>query len=180
MNKKATITKCEFTGDFQHPSGNTYYYHEINLDNGDVGSCGKVEKFPFELAVGNYIEYTIDAKKKIKLVQVLSKEQEKRHSYSGGKGKTDGKKGFLPYDEYIKQKNQKKPEEFLGYAWSYAKDLVIAGKKMKDVQECSKIAEFIYDKIKTMLKATDDAVDTHENSGLEAPTEQFNDDLPFD
>lgn len=175
MNKKATINKCEFTGEFQHPSGNTYYYHELTLDNGDVGSCGKVEKYPFELTTGNYIEYTIDAKKKIKVLGVASKEQDKRHSTSGGTG---AKKGFLPYDEYIKVKQQqvgKKPEEFLGYAWSYAKDLIIAGKKMKDIEECSKFAEFIYGKIKDMLKGGD----TNQSEGLDAEINQNNDGLPF-
>lgn len=175
MNKKATINKCEFTGEFQHPSGNTYYYHELTLDNGDVGSCGKVEKYPFELTTGNYVEYTIDAKKKIKVLGVASREQEKRHSNTGGTG---AKKGFLPYDEYIKQKQQqvgKKPEEFLGYAWSYAKDLVVAGKKMKDIEECSKFAEFIYAKIKDMLKGNE----TSQSEGLDDEIRQNNDGLPF-
>ena len=181
MNKKATINKCEFTGEFQHPSGNTYYYHELTLDNGDVGSCGKVEKYPFELTTGNYIEYTIDAKKKIKVMGVASREQEKRHSNTGGNVNNVNnvnKKGFLPYDEYMKVKQQqygKKPEEFLGYAWSYAKDLVVAGKKMKDIEECSKFAEFIYGKIKDMLQGSD----ANQNEGSEAENSQNNDGLPF-
>ncbi len=178
MNKKATINKCEFTGEFQHPSGNTYYYHELTLDNGEVGTCGKVEKYPFELTAGNYIEYTIDAKKKIKVVGVASREQDKRHSYSGGNVNNTNKKGFLPYDEYMKQKQQqngKKPEEFLGYAWSYAKDLVVAGKKMKDVKECTEIAQYIYAEIKNMLKGSE----SNQTEGSEGEISPNNDGLPF-
>jgi len=178
MNKKATINKCEFTGEFQHPSGNTYYYHELTLDNGDVGNCGKIEKYPFELTAGNYIEYTIDAKKKIKVVGVASREQDKRHSNTGGNVNNTNKKGFLPYDEYMKQKQQqngKKPEEFLGYAWSYAKDLVVAGKKMKDVKECTEIAQYIYAEIKNMLKGSE----SNQTEGSEGEIRQNNDGLPF-
>jgi hypothetical protein len=178
MNKKATINKCEFTGEFQHPSGNTYYYHELTLDNGEVGTCGKVEKYPFELTTGNYIEYTIDAKKKIKVVGVASREQDKRHSNTGGNVNNTNKKGFLPYDEYVKvkqQQNGKKPEEFLGYAWSYAKDLVVAGKKMKDVKECTEIAQYIYAEIKNMLKGSE----SNQTEGSEGEISPNNDGLPF-
>jgi hypothetical protein len=109
------------------------------------------------------------------VVGVASREQDKRHSYSDSKA---NKKGFLPYDEYMKQKQQqssKKPEEFLGYAWSYAKDLIIAGKKMKDVEECSQLAEYIYGKIKDMLIGSE----TSQSEGLDAEIRQNNDGLPF-
>jgi hypothetical protein len=39
-------------------------------------------------------------------------------------------------------------EEFLGYAWSYAKDLIVAGKKAKDFNELKTLARAIYSEIK--------------------------------
>ena len=42
-------------------------------------------------------------------------------------------------------------EAFLGYAWSYAKDLIIAGKTSKDFAELKKVASLIYDEIGTMI-----------------------------
>ena len=44
-----------------------------------------------------------------------------------------------------------KQEQFLGYAWSYAKDLIVAGKNSDDLEELNKCARYIYDEIGKML-----------------------------
>ena len=41
----------------------------------------------------------------------------------------------------------------LGYAWSYAKDLIVAGKTMQDVEELNNVARYIYDQIGDMLSS---------------------------
>jgi hypothetical protein len=39
----------------------------------------------------------------------------------------------------------------LGYAWSYAKDLIIAGKTLQDMEELNAVARYIYNEIGSML-----------------------------
>ena len=46
------ITSCKFTGDWENPSGGTTYYHELTLENGDIGSIGASTKNPAKLSVG--------------------------------------------------------------------------------------------------------------------------------
>jgi hypothetical protein len=42
-------------------------------------------------------------------------------------------------------------EQFLGYSWSYAKDLLIAGKTRSDMDELKAMAEYIYSNIGKMV-----------------------------
>lgn len=137
--KTAKIIKCVFTSEWQNPSGGITYYHELTMDNLDVGSIGKVSKYPKELSEGVTLIYTIDEKRKIKVIST-SMDAQKSSSYPNNKtGKS--------YNS-----SPKKQDEFLGYSWSYAKDLVVAGKTMADVEELNKMARYIYDEIGKMLK----------------------------
>ena len=130
--KQATskIKECRFTGDWQNPSGGITYYHELTLENGDIGSIGASDKNPSKLSVGATITYKKDGSK----IKYISSETNApiKKKYTGGR--------------------KKAPEEFLGYAWSYAKDLHIAGKTMNDIEELNKMANYIYQKVKDMLE----------------------------
>jgi hypothetical protein len=105
MEKKAKITRTTFKNEWTG-NGNTVYYHDIELDNGDKGSIGSKEKMPARLNPGTELTYTIDGNK-IKAVNAAS----------GGGGFTGGgKKGPDPKVQIV------------GFAMSYTKDLIVAGK----------------------------------------------------
>ena len=36
------------------------YYHELVMENGDTGNCGRKEKYPEDISVGSEIEYDIN------------------------------------------------------------------------------------------------------------------------
>lgn len=137
QQKTAKIVKCVVTNEWQNPAGTITYYHELTMDNLDVGTIGKMTKYPKELSEGVSLVYTIDEKKKIKVVtsSMDNKMDKSSKSYGG-----------------MKQQGPRKQEDFLGYAWSYAKDMVVAGKTMNDVEELNKMARYIYDEIGKMLK----------------------------
>ena len=98
-----------------------------------------MEKNSPRIKKGAFIEFTIDEKGKIKLV-----------------GSSNDKTPMTPTEKksagIASNKRVSGQETFLGYAWSYAKDLIIAGKTMDDVDELNKVARFIYDEIGKMLK----------------------------
>lgn len=105
MEKKAKITRTVFKNEWAGPNGSVYY-HDIELDNGDKGSIGSKEKMPVKLNPGSELTYTID-NGKIKAVNAPS---------GGGSFSGSGKKGPDPKVQIV------------GFAMSYSKDLVIAGK----------------------------------------------------
>lgn len=111
--KKAKITRTTFKNEWTPQNGgNTVYYHDIELDNGDKGSIGSKEKMPAKLNPGQELTYTIDAGK-IKAVQAAT------GGFGGG-----GKKGSDPKVQIV------------GFAMSYTKDLIIGGKvEIKHLQE---------------------------------------------
>jgi hypothetical protein len=106
MEKKAKITRAVFKNEWSG-NGNTVYYHDIELDNGDKGSIGSKEKMPAKLNPGNELTYTID-NGKIKAVNA----QVGGGGFSGG----GGKKGPDPKVQIV------------GFAMSYTKDLIVADK----------------------------------------------------
>lgn len=105
MEKKAKITRTTFKNEWTG-NGNTVYYHDIELDNGDKGSIGSKEKMPSKLNPGNELTYTIDAGK-IKAAQPAN---------GGGGFAGGGKKGPDPKVQIV------------GFAMSYTKDLIVADK----------------------------------------------------
>jgi hypothetical protein len=105
MEKKAKITRTTFKNEW-NGNGNTVYYHDIELDNGDKGSIGTKEKMPARLNPGQELTYTIDGNK-IKAVNTA----QGGGGFSGG-----GKKGPDPKVQIV------------GFAMSYTKDLIVAGK----------------------------------------------------
>jgi hypothetical protein len=135
-NKISKIVKSTFTTEWKAPNGAVLYYHELIMDNGDKGTCGIKEKSPPRIWSGANVTYSIDDKNKIKIISSDMDNQPQQTTT----GKTFNKH------------NTSKQDTFIGYAWSYAKDLIIAGKTMEDVEELNKVARFIYDEIGKMLQ----------------------------
>jgi hypothetical protein len=135
QEKKATITEANFSNEWSNPGGGTTYYYDITLSNGDKGSTGVAQKNSSKIAIGTEISYFLNLGK-IKITNSTPPPSEK---YSGQTS---------PTKSYKKTSSQ---DAYLGYAWSYAKDLIIAGKTMDDVEELNAVARYIYDEIGKML-----------------------------
>jgi hypothetical protein len=132
--KTSKVSKCTLSSEWKSPGGFTVYYHLLHLENGDTGNCGRKEKYPEDLNVGTEIEYELNDNK-IKFIKKI----DRYNTYSGKK------KTATTYD--------KKPDDFLGYAYAYAKDMVIAGKTTKkDLESLKDIAETIYIHISFLLE----------------------------
>lgn len=136
------IVYSKYTNKWINPANNSeIYYHEVQFENGDVGSIGLVSQNPPKIAVGSEVEYTI-TNGKVKIIASTGDGNGIQMSSSkptnGGKRHSNAQKG-------------KNPEEYIGYAWSYAKDLIVAGKTSKDFKELDKVASLIYERIKEML-----------------------------
>lgn len=141
--KTAKVVTCVFTNEWKNPSGSMVYYHEITLDNLETGTVGKMEKYPTEISQGATITYTLDtATKKIKVIS----------SNMDTKTKSEAKETSKAPFTGAKTSYAKNPSDFLGFTWGYAKDLIIAGKTMADVEELNKVARYIYAEIGKMLK----------------------------
>lgn len=132
--KKAKIQQAIFSNEWVNAVGKTNYYFDIVLDNGESGSVGVADKDSPKIKVGSEITYTLNGKKIKIITSSGTHQQSKTNSNKSGGG----------------SKNSKQ-EQFLGYAWSYAKDLIIAGKTMKDVEELNEVSRYIYDEIGKML-----------------------------
>lgn len=139
--KSATIESCKFTSEWLNPANKKIiYYHEVTTSLGDLASCGTMEKNSPRIAVGAKIEYSINENGRLML-----------HSSSNDK-KEEKKEESTSKDSKSFTSNRIKGQEaFLGYAWSYAKDLIIAGKTSKDMEELNAVARYIYDEIGLML-----------------------------
>lgn len=131
--KTSKVVKSTFSNEWTNPSGGTTYYYDIELENGDKGSIGVTDKNSDKVKVRTELTYTI-INGKIK-AQTMSNTPS--HNPSGNKS-------------YGNRKNSK--EQYLGFTWGYAKDLIIAGKTMEDVEELNKVARYIYEQIGNMLE----------------------------
>lgn len=142
MLMKGKILKCEYLSDWLNPiNKKKLYIHEIVVDDGGKGKVFVVEKNSPRISVGTYIEYEYD----------FTTDRIKIHSSSIDPNPTISKTG-----EKLEVKSKLPPsarkDTYIGYAWSYAKDLVIAGKTMKDMEELDKMATYIYERIGKQLK----------------------------
>jgi hypothetical protein len=121
MTKTAQITKCEFTGDWKAPNGDMIHYHQITLNNGDIGAVGTAEKYAPKIAAGATINYTIqNGKIKIVADDLPAAPVQNRTQQAPAQQRSTAQRSY-----------GKKPEDFLGYCCGYAKDLVVAGKADK-------------------------------------------------
>lgn len=132
QEKKSKIIQSVLSNEWQNPGGTTTYYYDVVFENGDLGSVGVNQKSSSKVEKGAEVTYTIMGGK-IKVLQVTETAQTVNQPAAYAK------------------KNSNSQASFLGYAWSYAKDFVIAGKTMKDVAELNEVARYIYDEIGKML-----------------------------
>ena len=141
--KTSIITECQFSGDWKAPNGDMLYYHNITLKNGDTGSVATAEKYASKIEVGKEVTYTINGSK-IKLQQPEGANSTPQ-TYNGANANKQRK-------QYNYARGKQAPD-FLGYACSYAKDMVIAGKaKAADIKAYKNAAEQIYKHIQELLK----------------------------
>jgi hypothetical protein len=131
--KKSTITAAIYSNEWKNPSGMSTFYYDVTLENGDRGSVGVTQKNSPKVAVGNEITYTLNGLK-MKIVQ----------SESSAPAQT----GTKPY-----KRSGGSQDPYLGYAWSYAKDLIIAGKTMSDIEELDKVATYIHNRMTNMQQS---------------------------
>jgi len=108
----STITASKYDRKWDSDNG-TVYYHKVTMENGDEFSIGSKEQDPDWLNVGKTLDYEI------------TKEDPKygksaKRVTQGKAGDYKGKGGGW----------QKEPfeERAVGFAFSYAKDLTVAGK----------------------------------------------------
>lgn len=121
MEKTAKITESKKRIPFNPPSGGTLYPFDIKLDNGDVGCNYQKVENPSELTIGNTITYTINDKNKITIIK---------------KTEMTNTNNFKAYNKF----------EPVGFAFSYAKDIIVAKINNKEniediVEELVSIAE---------------------------------------
>jgi len=136
MNEKTSIIKkSTFTSEWMNGSGSLIYWYDLELEDGETGSVGVAQKNSAKVEVGYEITYYKENAKKIKIV--------KHHSSVTSVGTSSSTS-----KSYKKAATQ---DAYLGYAWSYAKDLIIAGKTMKDMEELNAVARYIYNEIGSML-----------------------------
>jgi hypothetical protein len=131
MNKTSIIKASTFSNEWKNPSGGSTFYYDIVLDNGDKGSTGVTQKDSPKVQVGTEITYTLNGLK-LKIVNVESTS-------------ASAPSGYKPKSKPLSQ------DQYAGYAWSYAKDLLIAGKTIQDMDELKAMAEFIYNNIGKMI-----------------------------
>jgi hypothetical protein len=134
--KTSKVVKCIFSNEWKNPSGSLTYYHDVTLENGDTGSIGAMEKYPKKFTEGAIIDYNLENGK----IKIVSTNDNPKESYQKKSSTTN-----------YSQNRGTKQEQFLGYAWSYAKDLIVAGKTSEDLDELNKCARYIYDEIGKML-----------------------------
>jgi hypothetical protein len=142
--KTAKIVESIYEGEWENPKYKTVlFYYQVILDNGDIGNVGVKEKGSRRIKKGAMIEYTIDDRNKIRLIS------------SSNDPKVIAENALAKRSEKILGKPSmqrvRKHDEFLGFAWGYAKDLLIAGKTIEDIKNLPEIASFIYDEIGKML-----------------------------
>ncbi len=140
--KSGKVLDCVFEDEWINPmSKKTIYYHRISIDNGDIGKVGAMEKNSTRIKKGALIEYTIDENNKIKVL------------HSSNDAKKFAKNQVLKDGVVVVKSGPKgrRHDEFLGFVWGYAKDLVIAGKSMDDVRKMPEIAQYLYDEVGKML-----------------------------
>lgn len=147
--KFAKVVSCKYDKEWLNPiSKKIIYYHDIILDNGDICNIGAMDKNSTRLKKGAILEYTIDSSAKTKVLS--SSNDAKKIAEAALEIKKE--KGLKSFKASESEKTRIKGQEaFLGFSWSYAKDLIIAGKTSKDLEELNNIARHIYNEIGKML-----------------------------
>lgn len=161
----ARVVSCTFKrSQFIEHINKTIFYHDLELDTGETVECGVIEKNPDKIAAGQMIKYTFKDgdMKTIKLEKQSSgaPSSSKPNNSNSSKGNSENKSA-APKTKPLapKSSGMRKGEahyEYIGFAMSYAKDLVIAGKTTdQDVNDLLRVGGKIYNEIgKWLLNGT--------------------------
>lgn len=139
------VASCVFDKEWLNPvSKKIIYYHDVITDMGDILSIGVMEKNSARIKKGAMIEYILDQAGKTKIIS-SSSDAKKIAEQAVAEKQLRGERAS------VSMNRTKGQETYLGFAWSYAKDLIIAGKTMNDVEELNKVARYIYEQMGKML-----------------------------
>jgi hypothetical protein len=139
------VASCVFDKEWLNPvSKKIIYYHDVITDMGDILSIGAMEKNSARIKKGAMIEYILDQAGKTKIIS-SSSDAKKIAEQAVAEKQSRGERAS------VSMNRTKGQETYLGFAWSYAKDLIIAGKTMNDVEELNKVARYIYEQMGKML-----------------------------
>ncbi len=135
------IKYSEFIKEWISPQKSVIYYHRLQFEDGKIINIGKKEKNPAIFLPGNEFTY------KVTNVDANGKST-KWTTYIPYGGNNETKKQVPKTRKTTPKKVGGKPvkkEDFIGYAMSYAKDLVVAGKTSKtDTKNLLGLFETIY------------------------------------
>lgn len=146
------IAKCIFTKPWQPPQGAMLYYHELIMENGDIGTVGKTSQNPPDIAAGVEIEYSLEPHpnggNKMKIIRAVSSNVQSTTTQSTGSPNPSPRQ---PYQKAAPKQVQ--ISDYYGYIAGYTKDLVIAGKTTKkDIDAFKKIFDELVDHVDETIK----------------------------
>lgn len=141
--KTAEVVQLNPSSEWMNPKSNSLiYYYFIVLNDMTTGTIGTTIKDDPKLAVGKTINYRQEGMKII-----YEKNPELARAIGANKANSTTRTSPKPKADYVPRSSVKNQSDFLGQAWSYAKDLILAGKTLEDVKNMSEIANAIYDEI---------------------------------
>jgi len=136
MTKKGKIASCTFTKEWQAPDKTILYYHVILFENGESGSCALKSKNQYE--IGEIVEYELNGEK----LRIHSNSRPLEKTFNNYKKSSGG---------------SKKPEDYLGFVYGYAKDIHIAkmqiAQQPRPIEDMLEEVERIYQHVQEMLNA---------------------------
>lgn len=152
--KKSVVLSCEYDKPYTFPNGDVIHYHRLVLQNGDKGNCGVSEVFSQKIAVGQEINYQVDANGRIKLISEAPTQQTAPQQNSNYPKQNK----FMPNtqeEKPIQRKYTKAPEDAITFIMGYASNRhvakITATKKDVPLQEMLDEADLIYEHYKKML-----------------------------
>lgn len=145
---KGKITEITFVKEWEAPDGTKYFYHLIEIENGDNGKAPFRSKNQYQL--GDLIEYTISGDR-IQITKQIATEKPKSKHNAPMQNKAP---------RTYSQSGKRNKEDYLGFVYGYAKDIHIAtmtitGKKVP-LSELKKNVEEMYAHIDQLLNMTED------------------------
>lgn len=113
--RTSRIAEAIFENEFKAPSGDTYYYYKLTMQNMDTGKMGVSEKNQEKMKEGVEISYTIDDNLKMKLqtgtTPFIPNSNQGKSKESTGAAKTY---------------NRNSPTDAITYILGYARDIHVA------------------------------------------------------
>lgn len=138
--KTSKIKKSVFSNEWPKDDILLYIF-DLELENGDTGAIFVNSMESPKAKKGTEITYTLE-KNKFKV---------KDFREAGAPPRSASASGTQNNNSYTRYNRGSNKTDYAGISWSYAKDLLIAGKTSKDLEELNKMARFIYNEIGKMI-----------------------------